>query len=306
MTSIRASVAALATIGTAIGLAVSLYGQSPRPAPDGVTLVSIDADDLGGVVTSSRGPEAGVWVVAETAGLPTKFARIVVTDDQGRFVVPDLPKATYDVWVRGYGLVDSPKVQSAPGKLLNLTAVIASSPRAAAAYYPAGSWLSLIHVPEKTEFPGTGPNGNGISPDLKTQGDWIRTLKSGGCTACHQLGTKGTRELPAPFAALPSSKAAWERRIQSGQAGANMVTTMNSFGKDRAIAMFADWTDRIAGGEVPPAPPRPQGLERNVVITEWDWAEPTVYLHDEVSTDRRNPRVNANGPIYGSMELSAD
>ena len=85
-----------------------------------------------------------------------------------------------------------------------------------------------------------------------------------------------------------------------------MVSTINSFGKDRAIAMLADWTDRIAAGEVPPAPPRPQGVERNVVITEWDWAEPTVYLHDETSTDRRHPEVNANGPIYGSMELSAD
>ena len=70
--------------------------------------------------------------------------------------------------------------------------------------------------------------------------------------------------------------------------------------------MFSDWTDRIANGEVPPAPPRPQGLERNVVITMWDWADPKVYLHDQVSTDRRNPRVNANGLIYGSLELSAD
>ena len=70
--------------------------------------------------------------------------------------------------------------------------------------------------------------------------------------------------------------------------------------------MFADWTDRIAAGEVPPAPPRPQGLERNVVITQWDWADPKAYLHDEVSTDRRNPTLNANGLIYGSLELSAD
>ena len=70
--------------------------------------------------------------------------------------------------------------------------------------------------------------------------------------------------------------------------------------------MFADWTDRIAAGEVPPAPPRPQGVERNVVITEWDWADPKAYLHDVVSTDRRNPTVNANGLIYGSLELSAD
>ncbi len=63
--------------------------------------IQIDNDDLGGVVTSEKGPEAGVWVIAETADLPTKFVKIVVTDDQGQYVVPDLPAATYDVWVRG-------------------------------------------------------------------------------------------------------------------------------------------------------------------------------------------------------------
>src|SRR5437764_3184255 len=120
----------------------------------------------------------------------------------------------------------APEMQIASGKLLYLTAVISPTPSAAAEYYPAVSWLSLIHVPEKNEFPGTGPDGNGIAPNIRTQGDWIRMLKSGGCTACHQLGTKGTRELPAAFSALPSSKAAWERRIQSGQAGSNMIQTM--------------------------------------------------------------------------------
>ena len=70
--------------------------------------------------------------------------------------------------------------------------------------------------------------------------------------------------------------------------------------------MFADWTDRIAAGEVPPAPPRPQGLERNVVVTMWDWADPKAYLHDVVTTDRRNPTLNGYGPMYGSLEVSAD
>ena len=69
--------------------------------------VRIDSDDIGGVVTSAKGPEAGVWVIAETADLPTRFTRTVVTDDQGRYVIPDLPRANYSVWVRGYGLVDS-------------------------------------------------------------------------------------------------------------------------------------------------------------------------------------------------------
>ena len=262
--------------------------------------------DITGVVTGPRGPEAGVWVIAETSELPTKFVRIVVTDDQGRYLIPDLPKANYTVWVRGYGLIDSPKSRSAPGKTVNLTAVPAPTPRAAAEYYPAGYWLSLMHVPEKSEFPGTGPTGNGISPNMKSQADFIRTIKSGGCTACHQLGTKGTREIPPSLGKFNSSVAAWERRVQSGQAGAQMTSTLDQFGKQRVLAMFADWTDRIAAGEVPPAPRRPQGLERNVVITEWDWADPKSYLHDEVSTDRRNPTLNANGMIYGSLELSSD
>lgn len=268
--------------------------------------VSVDADDVGGVVTGPGGPEAGVWVIAETTELPTRFARIVVTDDRGRYLLPDLPKATYDIWVRGYGLVDSPKVKSAPGRRLDLKAVPAPTPQAAAELYPAGYWLSLLKVPEKHEFPGTGPQGNGISPNLKSQPEWLRLVKSNGCTACHQLGTLGTRKIPKELGVFPTSKAAWERRIQSGQAGNNMVQAMNNFGRDRALAMFADWTDRIAAGEVPPQPPRPQGIERNVVITSWDWATPTVYLHDVASTDRRNPTVNANGPVFGALELSAD
>ena len=85
-----------------------------------------------------------------------------------------------------------------------------------------------------------------------------------------------------------------------------MINGLDQLGRERALALFADWTDRIAAGEVPPAPPRPQGLERNVVITQWDWADPKAYLHDVVSTDRRNPSVNANGLLYGALELSAD
>src|SRR5437879_4708638 len=108
------------------GMSESTQAQQPAAAA-----VSIDSDDIGGVVTGPNGPEAGVWVIAETTDLPTKFTKIVVTDDQGRYVVPDLPKAKYKVWVRGYGLVDSPKVDAEPGTLLDLTA--GPPPRAAAA-----------------------------------------------------------------------------------------------------------------------------------------------------------------------------
>src|SRR2546430_7357911 len=131
------------------------------PAPvTAQTTVAIDNDDIGGVVTGPNGPEAGVWVIAETRDLPTRFSRSVVTDDQGRYVLPDLPKAKYQVWVRGYGLVDSPKVGAEPGKLLNLSAVVAPSPQAAAQYYPGSYWLSLIDVPAANQFPGTGNAGN--------------------------------------------------------------------------------------------------------------------------------------------------
>ena len=96
--------------------------------------VAIDADDIGGVVTGRNGPEAGVWVIAETTELGTRFAKMVVTDDHGRYVIPDLPAATYRVWVRGYGLVDSPRVIATRGRVLNLTAVPAPSAKEAAAY----------------------------------------------------------------------------------------------------------------------------------------------------------------------------
>ena len=268
--------------------------------------VRIDPDGIGGVVSGPLGPEAGVWVIAETADLPTRFVRIVVTDDRGRYVIPDLPKAMYTVWARGYGLIDSAKSHAMPGQTVNLRALIARDPRGAARYYPSGYWFSLLNPPSPKEFPGTGPDGNGIAPGLKTQAEWLRLVKSGGCLSCHGLGTPGTREIPAGLGVFDSSSDAWMRRVQSGQAGANMMSTLNQLGAKRTLAVFADWTDRIKGGEVPPAPPRPQGIERNVVITEWDWADPKAYLHDEVSTDRRNPTLNPNGLIYGALELSAD
>src|SRR6266850_6892979 len=113
----------MVAVGIALSLATSWAGVS-APQRTGEA-VRIDNDDLGGVVTSAKGPEAGVWVIAETVDLPTKFVRIVVTDDQGRYVIPGLPKATYQVWVRGYGLVDSEAVDSLPGKRINLKAVVA-------------------------------------------------------------------------------------------------------------------------------------------------------------------------------------
>ena len=117
--SMNVRIAAIAFIAIMVASLATMRGQVAPQA------VAIDNDDIGGVVSGPRGPEAGVWVIAETRDTPTRLIKSVVTDDRGRYLLPDLPKANYDLWVRGYGLVDSPKVKAAPGKTLNLTAVAA-------------------------------------------------------------------------------------------------------------------------------------------------------------------------------------
>src|SRR5258705_1826949 len=161
-----------------------------QPAAAQSVTVQIDSDDIGGVVTSRNGPEAGVWVIAETTELGTRFAKIVVTDDQGRYVIPDLPPATYSVWVRGYGLVDSPKVRSARGQVVNLTAVVAPTAAAAAEYYPAIYWFALLRIPDKGLFPGTGPDGNGMPVALRSQEQWLNAVQLHSCCNCQQLRDK--------------------------------------------------------------------------------------------------------------------
>ena len=279
----------------AIGLlAVVVVAQVAVDRPGGI---SLDPDDIGGVVSGPNGPEPGVWVIAETDDLGTKFRKIVVTDELGRYVLPDLPEASYRVWVRGYGLVDSAPTDATLGEQLDLTALLAPDPQSASVIYPANYWYSLIEVPPASSFPGTGEQGNGISPEMRTQTDWIYQMKAT-CELCHQVGTKAMREIPASLGTFSSTHEAWTRRVQSGQNGARMVRDMAAFGP-QGYAMFADWTDRIAAGEVPPAPPRPQGLERNLVLTLWEWGGAAAFIHDEIVTDKRNPTVNGNGPFYG-------
>ena len=288
-----------------VAATMALSGSSARLVAQEAAAVAIDADDIGGVVTGPTGPEAGVWVIAETTDLPTKMSKSVVTDDRGRYVIPDLPKANYSIWVRGYGLVDSAEASSAPGKIVNLAAVPAPNDAAAAEYYPPIYWYAMLKIPPKSAFSGAG--GTGMAAGLKTQGQYLDLVKTDGCYTCHQLGNKATRTIPEAFSHFKTSTEAWERRIQAGQAMATMTNNIGRMDAKHTLAMLADWTDRIAAGELPASKPtRPQGLERNVVITMWDWATPKSYLHDEISTDKRNPTINANGRIYGSPEESSD
>jgi hypothetical protein len=262
-----------------------------KPSPKGIA----------GVVTGPSGPEAGVWVVAETTQLPTRFARIVVTDDQGRYLIPDLPQADYSVFARGYGLIDSPKMRAKPGQRLDIAAAAAPSAAAAAHYYPAIYWYSLMKIPDKKEFGGE----NGI-PAGVTQQDWLTIVKNRSCIGCHQLGQESTRTMPSAFSDLGSEEA-WMRRVQSGQSAANMINPLAGQLGGAPFKYFADWTDRIAKGELPrDKPPRPQGVERNVVITEWDWGRPDKYLHDLISADRRTPTISGDGKLWGSPEYSTD
>ena len=289
-------------LGRVLGTAIAVCSAQASAA------VSIGAHDIGGTVLSAKGPEAGVWVIAETTDLPTRYAKMVVTDEQGQFVIPELPGANYKVWTRGYGLVDSPKTSARPGKQIALKAVLAPSEKEAAQYYPGVYWYAMLDIPKASEFPGTGDKGNGINTRMKNQSVWIDTVKNG-CQSCHALGSRGVREVPELFNKLGdgNSMTAWAHRTQAGQAMINMATVLGGMGTEKALSLYARWTDRIAAGELPTSKPeRPQGIERNAVYTMWDWSSPKHYMHDAVSTDKRDPTVNANGLIYGSPEESTD
>src|SRR5262245_20963159 len=240
--------------GLAIACTVSLFACAREDPP---------ADFIAGRVARADGaPEAGVWVIAETAALPTPYRKIVVTGDDGRFVLPELPDAPYQVWVRGYGLVDSARVDAARGAALSLVATPAGDPRQAAAIYPASYWLSLLAPPAASA-------------------DWAVQFKLG-CQLCHQVGTPITRSRTRELYDAGLRKAAF------------MHATAESLGRARLLDALEDWSTRIAAGETPEAPPRPQGVERNLVITQWGWGDGTSYAHDEIASDKRDPTVNAN------------
>ena len=290
-------------LGAAVAALVAAAPLSTRSAlAETAPIVAIDADDIGGVVRGPNGPEAGVWVIAETTDLPTKFARMVVTDDKGRYVIPDLPVANYQVWVRGYGLVDSAKMRAKPGQILNMAATPAPDAAAAAHYYPAIHWFTMMKIPPAKDF-----GGSTDIPKNITRERWLKQMNNVDCIGCHQIGQEATRTIPAQFGKFASGEEAWVRRLQSGQSGSAMTNRIAGEFGAVPYKYFGDWTDRIAKGELPTTKPeRPKGVERNIVVSSWEWSEPNKYLHDLISSDRRNPTVNAYGPLYGSPEYSTD
>jgi len=280
----------------------------------GAPLPAISPRSIGGIVTSAGGrAEAGVWVIAQAPKLGSGYTEIVVTDDHGRFVIPDLPHSRYKVWSRGYGLLDSAPVEASPGQTVHLEAAVAPSAIDAARIYPPNYWLSLIQVPPASDFPGTGAKGNGISTEWQTQQGWIAHLKET-CEFCHALGTSVTRGFP--FLPIESWQGlvrtardpgdrffAGDKTYLTRDVGVRMNGLMTEFGDDRGLEMLANWTHGIAKGEVPAAPPRPAGVERNLVITMWNDGY-GHFSHDSAATFEFDPTVNANGPIFGTGTYS--
>jgi hypothetical protein len=279
-------------VASLVALAGCLTGKGAAFAEAGVA-----ADEIRGTVKSAQGAEAGVWVIAETQEFQTRFAKIVVTDEVGRYLILDLPKAKYRVWVRGYGLADSPKSDATPGHALNLTVLAAPDAATAAKIYPAAYWYAMMKIPEEAQVATLAGGRNG----------YLMWMKNMGCVGCHQLGNLATRTIPKSLGPSKTSEEAWLRRLQSGQAGGQMINIVQGTLAGIPIHYLADWTDRIAAGEVPAAQPkRPSGIERNIVATVRDWSDGKAYLHDLSGTDRRDPSVNANGLLYGAPELSTD
>ncbi len=254
-------------------------------------------DNISGSVESASGGEGGVWVIAETADLKTTYRKIVVTDDDGKFLVPDLPKAKYSVWARGYGLVDSDKQTTRPGKKITIDVNAASTPQEAAKVYPGNYWYSLLEVPREDQFPGTGADGNGISTAMQNQALYVDRLKDG-CQLCHQMGNQATREIPLPMRdTYATTREAWDERLKLGNNMMNGPTSQ--LGRESALDVLTSWTDRIMAGEVPVAPPRPDGVEQNIVLTQWGWSNPAGFVHDNVTTDKRTPTMYPNGQLFG-------
>src|SRR3954466_13418197 len=145
----------LAFLGMFLLAIVFVAARPVVGSPQNVPGLKVDKQSIGGTVVNSNGgkAEAGVWVIAETKSLPAPFRKIVVTDDQGRYLVPDLPAGTYELWVRGYGLKDSERVKGERGGHVKLQVANAATPQEAAKIYPASYWTSMIQPPPASELP---------------------------------------------------------------------------------------------------------------------------------------------------------
>ena len=264
---------------TLVAAILARHPAEPIARAQDAPSIAIDRASIAGVVRNraTGRAEAGVWVIAETSSLPSPFRKIVVTDDDGRFVVPALPEGRYELWVRGYGLRDSARLPATRGATVSIAVDAAVGVADAARIYPASYWLALLEPPAAHELP----------PGFTSQAHWLTDVKLG-CIRCHQFGSRIFHGRANPDA----WEDVWKARPSEGR-------TADTLGRVAVNRAFATWASRLQRGETPPAPPRPTGAERNVVITEWDWGGENSYIHDVIATDKRTPTLYPHGRIWG-------
>ena len=189
-------------------------------------------------------------------------------------------------------------MRSEPGKIVNFTATAAPTPKAAAEIYPAIYWYSMLKTPAKHEF----PVGN-----VKSQAEWLNVIKTNGCFGCHALGNKATRTIPPMFADMKPEDA-WARRILSGQAMTSMATAIGRIDTQRALKLFADWTDRDRRRRTARREAARGRRAASATSSSRSGTSPipSTTCTTSPSTDKRKPTLNANGLIYGAVENSTD
>ena len=230
----------------AIGIAAMAVAV-PAPAGAQQAAVEIDKDDIGGVVSGPNGPEAGVWVIAETSELPTKYAKMrrYRRSRPLRHPGPAELRTTRSGYA-AMGWWTRRRCAPKPGQQLNLTAVPAPNERAAAHYYPAIYWYAMMHMPAEKDFGGSTDIPKNITREL-----WRQRMGNVDCIGCHQLGQEATRTIPAQFGEFKTGAEAWMRRVSSGQTGEFMTNRIAGQLAGVPFKYLGDWTDRVAKGELP-------------------------------------------------------
>ena len=280
-------------------------GQQPRPA-------AIDNDDIGGVVTGAQGPEAGVWVIAETrehADAPDQERRHRRSAAGSSF--PICRAREYDVWVRGYGLVDSPKVKATPGKIVEPQGGRRARQEGRGAVLPGAVLVRAAADAAEERFPRHRREGQRHLAEHQEPGRVDPQHRQH--RRLHRLPSDGRRgdahdSEEHPRQPSTDSKAAWDRRIQSGQAGGGMSARFTQVGRQRALGDVCglDRSHRRRAS----CRRRRRSVRRAASATSSSRCGTgrirRSYLHDEIASDKRNPTVNANGPIYGALEESGD
>ena len=176
---------------------------------------------------AARGPRRASGSSPKPPICRRNSSRIVVTDDRGRYLVPDLPKATYDVWVRGYGLVDSPHVRTGVGRHAQPDRGGGAGCACRRSVLSGGLLVLAAARPGEARVPRDRRQRHRAGHE--EPGRLAQKLEVGRVLGVSRAGDEGHARDPGRVRTMPSTDA-WQRRILSGQAGANMMTGMTQLG----------------------------------------------------------------------------